>query len=387
MFSKLSQIVPGVLLSFIGYGQSQLLNIPKNVRLPTDSVRRVELINSLDSLLARAPGPNKDNIFVQAAFLPETSALLDEIKDMNDPGADKSVTYRSYLTNIDWLDSSDYIIQVSYLGTNDSTPVLRASFKLIACLQGDRYVFRSPLRRNTATWHKKNKGKFVFYYTYPVNETWLNAYQKKAEEFDKKLGAKEYVSEFYCCNTVQEGLEMLGVDYKSRYNGYTSLGLSSFEDDISLNILGISKTDRTIFDLHDLWHDRLHHVIPLGTINRPIDEGCAYLYAGSWGLSWEEIFKQFKAYMGDNMDWLTAFTENKNFAPTQQYHLYVSYVINALLAQKMEKEKGFPAVMEFLSCGKYEAGNDNYFRALEKITGINRSNFNANVEKLVEDEQ
>jgi hypothetical protein len=91
--------------------------------------------------------------------------------------------------------------------------------------------------------------------------------------------------------------------------------------------------------------------------------------------------------MGDNMDWLTAFTENKNFAPTQQYHLYVSYVINALLAQKMEKEKGFPAVMEFLSCGKYEAGNDNYFRALEKITGINRSNFNANVEKLVEDEQ
>jgi hypothetical protein len=53
----------------------------------------------------------------------------------------------------------------------------------------------------------------------------------------------------------------------------------------------------------------------------------------------------------------------------------------------MEKEKGFPAVMEFLSCGRYEAGNDNYFRALDKITGINRSNFNANVEKLVEGEQ
>ena len=62
-------------------------------------------------------------------------------------------------------------------------------------------------------------------------------------------------------------------------------------------------------------------------------------------------------------------------------------LINALLAQKMEKEKGFPAVMEFLSCGKYEAGNDNYFQALDKITGINRSNFNANVEKLVEGEQ
>ncbi|HEV3326695.1 MAG TPA: hypothetical protein VG052_13850 [Puia sp.] len=387
MFSKLPQIVLGALLSLTCYSQTQPLIVPKNVRLPTDSVRRVQLITSLNGFLAQASGPNKDNMFVQAAFLPETSALLDEMKGLSDPGADKSNVYRCYLTNVDWLDSSDYIVQVSYLGINDSTPVLKASFKLIAYLRGDRYVFRSPLRRNTATWHKKNTGKFVFYYTYPINEIWLNNYRKLAEEFDKKLGAKEYVTELYCCNTVQEGLEMLGVDYKLGYNGYSSLGLSSFEDDISLNILGTSNTDRTIFDLHDLWHDRLHHVIPVSTINKPIDEGCAYLYGGSWGLSWEEIFKQFKAYMGGNKDWLTAFTENKNFASSQQYHLYVSYVINALLAQKMEKEKGFPAVMEFLSCGKYEAGNDNYFRALDKIAGINRSNFNASVEKLVEDEQ
>jgi hypothetical protein len=387
MFSKLAQFILGVSLSIACVGQTQLLSIPKNVRLPTDSDRRAQLINSLNGFLDQASGPNKDNMFVQAAFLPETSALLDEMKGMSDPGADKRSAYRCYLTNVDWLDSSDYIVQISYLGINDSTPVLKASFKLIAYLQGDRYVFRSPLRRNTATWHRKSTGKFIFYYTYPINEGWLNNYRKLAEEFDKKLGAKEYVTELYCCNTAQEGLELLGVDYKLNYNGYSSLGLSSFEDDISLNILGTSNTDRTIFDLHDLWHDRLHHVIPVSTINKPIDEGCAYLYGGSWGLCWEEIFNQFKAYMGDNKDWLTAFTENKNFASSQQYHLYVSYVINALLAQKMEREKGFPAVVEFLSCGRYEAGNDNYFRALDKIIGINRSNFNASVEKLVEEKQ
>jgi hypothetical protein len=91
--------------------------------------------------------------------------------------------------------------------------------------------------------------------------------------------------------------------------------------------------------------------------------------------------------MGDNKDWLTAFSENKNFGSSQRYHLYVAYVIDALLAQKIEKEKGFDAVMEFLGCGKSQPGNDNYFAALDKIAAINRLNFNESVEKLVEEEK
>ena len=111
---------------------------------------------------------------------------------------------------------------------------------------------------------------------------------------------------------------------------------------------------------------------------------CAYLYGGSWGLTWEEVFRQFKTYMGDNRDWLTAFTENKNFAQPNQNHLYVSYVITALLAKKIEEEKGFPVLIQFLTCGRYQADNENYFQALDKIIGVNRSNFNVTIEKLVE---
>jgi hypothetical protein len=344
------------------------------------------LINSLNGFLAQASGPNKENAFVAPDLLPATSALLDEIKAMGNGGPGKSNFYHCYLTNVCGLDSVNYLVQFSYLGTNDSTPVVRASFKLIAYQQGDKYYFSSPILRNITGWHIKQDGNFIFYYANdPLNEPQLSNYVKKAREFDKKLGAPAYSTQFYCCNTFQEALELLGVEYKLDYNGISANSLTAFENKTFLDIVGGNNS--SAFDLHDLWHDRLHAVIPVSTINKPIDEGCAYLYGGSWGLSWEEIFKQFKAYMGDNKDWLTAFTENKNFASSQEYHLYVSYVINALLAQKMEKEKGFPAVMEFLSCGKYEAGNDNYFRALDKITGINRSNFNANVEKLVEGEQ
>jgi glycosyltransferase involved in cell wall biosynthesis len=375
------------MFSIVCFGQTQPVIVPKYIRLPADSVQSARLINSLDGFLAQASGPDKDNAFIQAGYLPETSALLDEIRGMGNAGAGKEFFYKCYLSNVDPLDSADYFVQFTYLAIVRDTPVVRASFKLIAFQQGDQYSFRSPLRRNTAAWHTKRAGHFIFHYTIPPDEPALNAYLKKAEEFDKKLHAPDYTTQFYCCNTFQEALELLGVMYKLDYNGVAADDLTAFADNTFLDIVGRSNTDPAVFDLHDLWHDRLHQVIPVSAINKPIDEGCAYLYAGSWGFSWEEIFKQFKAYMGDNKDWLAAFNENKNFGSSQQYHLYVAYVIDALLVQKIEKEKGFDAVMEFLACGKSQPGNDNYFAALDRIAGINRMNFNENVEKLVEEEK
>jgi hypothetical protein len=248
---------------------------------------------------------------------------------------------------------------------------------------GDRFAFSSPLRRNTAGWKVRKDGDFTFYYTdYPFNESLLADYVRKAKEFDRKLKAQAYQTKFYCCTTFPEALEALGVDYKLDYNGISTENLSAFEQRVSLHVLGGNGPAQ--FDHHDLWHDRLHAVVPVSTINRPIDEACAYLYGGSWGLSWEEVFRQFRSYVGDNRDWLTAFSENRNFAQPNQSHLYVSYVITALLIKKIEKEKGFPAVLQFLTCGKYQKDNENYFAALDQIIGVNRVNFNSTVEQLFE---
>jgi len=139
------------------------------------------------------------------------------------------------------------------------------------------------------------------------------------------------------------------------------------------------------FDPHDLWHERLHGVFSTTVINRPVDEGCAYLYGGSWGISWGEILRRFKVKLAANSkaDWLSLYESFYNFGDSQEKHLIASYVINALLVQKIEREKGFAGVMELLSCGKYKKGNENYFKALDKIAGVNRSNFNDEVWKLV----
>jgi hypothetical protein len=63
--------------------------------------------------------------------------------------------------------------------------------------------------------------------------------------------------------------------------------------------------------------------------------------------------------------------------------MYVPYFLNALIAQKIEKEKGFASVMELLGCGKREKGDENYFKALEKTAGVTKANFNNAMQDLI----
>jgi hypothetical protein len=123
-------------------------------------------------------------------------------------------------------------------------------------------------------------------------------------------------------------------------------------------------------------------------VNKPIDEACAYLYGGSWGMSWKEIFTRFKVKVSvdEKMDWLNSYGKFYNFGENEETHLLVEYVINALFVQKIEKEQGFQGVWEFLNCGPYEKTNENYFKSLEKLTGITKANFNEKVWELIKKE-
>lgn len=377
----------GIFFSMVCFGQTDQLVVAKYIHLPADSLQSKQLIASLNGFLNQTAKPNNENVFVLKDDLPETSALLDEIKGMeNGSGPDKKNEYKCYLTNVMLLDSNNYIVQFSYMGINESTAVLRASFKVIAKKSNSQYYFCSPLKRNTISWQVKNVGNAAFYYNAPVDLTRANGYVKKAREFDKKLHAKDYPMHIYFFNNLNNLLELLGVEYKSDYNGIGYDNSYSFENNISSYFVGAGTADPAFLDIHDLWHERLHRVIPVATINRPVDEGCAYLYGGSWGTSWPEIFKQFKAYMGTNKDWLATYNESKKFSVNRQYPLYTSYVINALIVQQIEKEKGFGAVIELLSCGKKEKDNENYFKAIDKITGISKTNFNQYIQKLVDNE-
>lgn len=147
-------------------------------------------------------------------------------------------------------------------------------------------------------------------------------------------------------------------------------------------------SEKQRFNPHDLWHERLHNVMKPDTINRPVDEGCAYLFGGSWEYNWGEVLAKFKKYAVDNpkADWLDLYTKNTDFVNDNK-PLVIAYALNALIVQKINNEKGFVPVMELLSCGKRQNGDDNYFAALKKIAGIGKANFNAKMWELIRAEK
>ena len=249
-------------------------------------------------------------------------------------------------------------------------------------------MFSSPLVRNTKNWQIKKVGNYIFHYHKNINKSKVKEFNTFATSFDKKLKITNKSTEFYCCENFTELQKLIGVEYKSDYNGKVENVFSSKFEDKNIVVLGNNNTTFNDFDKHDLWHDRLSLLISRNLVNKPIDEGCAYIYGGSWGISWKEIFKIFKQVVASNKNtnWLEI-KENPIYFKTKEFKNSADYIVNALIVQKIEKEKGFNGVWQFLNCGKLEKGNENYFKSLEKLTGITKVNYNDKIWELINEEK
>lgn len=377
----------GALLS--ASAQTNYLIINPEIVLSKDSVQRELLIHSLNEFIISARKPNSENQRVLESQKLETYILLDEIR-----GIEKSKTfndtvfYKPYLSNVSSLNDSQYLIQFSFIGKRDETVFLRAVYTIIGHRINGNYRFSSPLILNTKKWKVKKSGSTLFYYQDKINKANVKKFNKLASMYDAKLNSKEKQCEFYCCANMSELLKLIGVDYKSDYNGRARGAFSVLSGNKKLVILGNNNASFDEFDPHDLWHDRLSLVVPRNKVNRAVDEGCAYLYGGSWGLPWKDIFKAFKEQIAsnENTNWVEL-KENPVYFTTKEYENSADYIVNALLIKKIERESGFEGVWELLNTGPAEEGNEKYYSVLEKYTGITKSNYNQKVWELIRSEQ
>ena len=111
----------------------------------------------------------------------------------------------------------------------------------------------------------------------------------------------------------------------------------------------------------------------------------AYLYGGSWRVySWDDVLRLFRDYAAahPDADWLALYKNGTPMVSTP-WPLYIGYVINALIVQRIEKEKGFAAALPLVTCGAKQAGDANYFTALKQVTGVDEAGFNGYVAGLL----
>ena len=378
-----------ILATFLANAQTNTLRLNPNIVLPKDSIESKSLTTSLNDFLLSAQKANEENKFVFESEKIETFIQLDEINGIEKSGKFKDdFFYKPYLTNVVPLKDKNYLIQVSYIGVNENVPMLRASFEFIAHKTNNSFAFSSPLLANTKNWKTEKVGNNIFHYQNTINKDKIKEFNKLTTSFDLKLRATNKITDYYCCDNIIELQKLIGVDYKSDYNGRTESVWSSSFGDRKLIVFGNNNSTFNEFDPHDLFHDRLSLVISRSKVNKPVDEGCAYVYGGSWGFTWKEIFKAFKEQIANNKNtnWLEIKEIPISFK-TGNFPNQADYIVNALLVKKIEKEKGFEGVWELLNVGPFEKGNEKYYQTLEKLTGITKANYNDKIWELINNEK
>ena len=377
------------LVAFFANSQTNYVQINPNIVLPKDSITSKSLTASLNEFLLAAQKSNEKNKFVFEKEKIETFLLLDELLGIEKSGKYKDdYFYKPYLTNVVLLNDNTYLIQVSYIGTNEKTALLRASFEFIAHKTDSYFTFSSPLLKNTKNWKVKKLGNIIFHYQNTINKNKVKEFTKLTTLFDTKLKVTNIQSDYYLCENFVDLQKCIGINYKSDYNGETENVCSTSIGNRNLVVMGNNNGTFNEFDPHDLFHDRLSLVISRDKVNKPVDEGCAYLYGGSWGFSWKEIFKAFKEQIANNQNtnWMELKETPLSFK-TGNFPNQADNIVNALLVQKIEKDKGFAGVWEFLNVGPFEKGNEKYYQALEKLTGISKANYNEKIWELVNNER
>ena len=102
-------------------GQTHSFIVSPGITLPKDSTTQSQLLTALNGFLSQKEKPGKENTYVLRAHLLETSALLDEMKQVEENNELKEPTfYKCYLTNVIPLNENDYLIQCSYIGINEN---------------------------------------------------------------------------------------------------------------------------------------------------------------------------------------------------------------------------------------------------------------------------
>ena len=381
-------IVFALLTVTILHAQDNGLIINPEIKLPKDSTVSSQLISDLNGFLRAAYNDREKNNWVQQSEKLKSSILLTQLYQINENTKD-GTELKSHLNNITPIGADKYLVQISYIETTESDSKLFALFEIFATKKDDSYKFSSTLPWNTRNWETIFDEYLTFYYD-NNNQELCDQYIKHIKRFDIMLenSPKNEILLFSRdCEDLSQLLRLSGVLYHKDYNGLTWSMTDYYTSEGVLKLFTARLSNIKVADPHDIFHGRSTLGIPFNQQNRLMVCGSAYAYAGNWGYSWSEIQIKFKNNFEYNAktDWLKLYFDKPNFGDENGKDLFITQFINALIVQDLEREKGFVAVKELLASGNMYKNEDYFFKKLEELTAINKSNFNKKVGKLIEE--
>ncbi len=333
-----------------------------------------KLLQALDTLMYKIDKDRSlSEIDSNGASL--TNSIFGTIKGIGFYGIPKDDSlYFPQLINLHAIADNQYSISIAYIGNN----TLKAIIDFEAQINHDHITFSIPLFYLTEKWKIQKVGDITYHYSDNINLARAKKFNLNNTLIAEKLGLRPDKFEFYLVDNYQEILKLLGYSYDSETAGHETDGF------------GIS--NGYIFSImhnEDFSHDTFHYYaekVRTHPRNSAAEEGIAY----SWGnayytdrngemINQRQLVKLLKIYLQQypNTSLFELFNKNPLIFPAKTK---VRSFIASIISDEVEQRKGIMGIKALIDCGR---GDDNYFKVVNELIGINPTNFDVELNKLL----
>ena len=247
--------------------------------------------------------------------------------------------------------------------TNDGSPYVLAIANYFAKKENGTYKLVNALTVNRQTWNFTTVSVVGFYYP-----TYHQFDLKKAQKLNdfinetcENFGVQPKPFEYYLADDYDEIQKLKGLDYYMGMGGQSKPSGKATDDKVYCGGLGE-------YHPHEVFHVQIDEHFP----NKHfwISEGIATLLGGSRGKSLDWHIKRTNIYLQKHSEIdLNDMLKLTNLDSETSYH----YVLGGLIARKILEKGGWSLLTEFMSSGKTD---EDYYSAIEKHLGINKSELN-----------
>jgi hypothetical protein len=378
IFLRIFTILILLILSLRTGAQTQF-KVAENLYSSLSDSLTNQIIHSFDKLLLSIDNAQPDTSLMDMDDADLNRLFFTHLKGIGDKDTIPKY-FQAQLINLYPVGNKQYMLTMSYTKDNEIGRI----HSFLAKENKGHVVFANPFRYYTRYWKTATVGTATYFFPDTIDMGRAELFNQKNITMAQKLKLPVRNWEVYMCANFQEVLQLQGCLYESTGNGVFNSG----------RIMG-PKILLTCMNDEDFSHDVLH--IYASQIREQKDRnangecGLAYYWGNAYhsGIAGKApdmkvLLLAVRQYLQSHRDakLLELFERSPDILAEYGYPhpIHINRILAGVICEEIEKQKGMEGIIELLKCGR---GNNNLFKATEKLIGINRENFDKEVYKLI----
>ncbi len=373
---------------------SQNIAISDQLKYSINENIKGQLLSALDTLVLQI---NRNNINPSLVWKNEdkfTRAVLEDVHLYESTYQDSLSHMDRTLLNTYPIGEGRHLCQIAYFNQgNDESNSLKMILNVIAHTENKDITFSTPLSYYTDSWEEKKVGSISYYYRDKFRSDRAKKYARKNELFSTRFQLKPNIFKFFMVDNYQEIIRLMGLDYNAKSIGIIRDGYGVIADEYIFSVMNNEDFS------HDLFHYYSGRIHDSSTRNWVAEEGLAY----SWGNAYytrddgemaeqKELLELLKQYLSQNINLdLLELLENNFWSDKSGIYEHlapdfnVGRLISSLICDEVYRKHGMEGTNRLISCGSNPNHFDSFLNITDQLIGLNRSNFNKKVKRLISD--